>query len=298
MKITQGLVEAFLEELVVSGGLSHNTVIAYQRDIQDFQNFLQNHNKENATPETIRSYLAYLSENNRGPRTQARRLSALKHFFRFVIRQGYAQEDPTVGVEMPKMPKSLPKALSLAEIEHLLNYQVEDMTKEQTRRQAIVELLYATGMRVTELTYLKIPDLILDEEATIRISGKGDKERIMPLSERTIGALQTYMEKNAVKQKKGQTPWLFPSRQGRPLTRQRVFQIVRESGQAVGLELSPHHLRHTFATHLLENDADLRSVQMMLGHTDLTTTQIYTKVINDRLREVLEQKHPLAKNHW
>ena len=295
MKINQDLIEAFLEKLVVSNGLSQNTVLAYKRDLQDFQSFLQAGQQNNhASADKIRAYLAHLSQNNRGARTQARRLSALKHFFKFAVAQGYTQEDPTVGVEMPKLPKSLPKALSLDEMQNLLACKTQNPSKEEVRRQAIVELFYATGMRVTELTNLKLSDLTLDEEAMIRISGKGEKERMMPLSERTLNTLQTYIRKQDFKQVKDAPQWLFPSRQGRPLTRQRVFQIVREAGQAVGLELSPHHLRHTFATHLLENNADLRSVQMMLGHTDLTTTQVYTKVVNDRLRDVLENKHPLA----
>lgn len=296
MQITQALIDAFLEKLTVRDGLSHNTVVAYKRDLLDFEKFLKEGQKADVNADIIRGYLQHLSEQGRGPRTQARRLSALKHFFRFAVEQGAADTDPTIGVDMPKLPKSLPKALSLDEMQKLLAHEPENPGREDLRRRAIIELLYASGMRVTELATLKLSDITLDEEPTIRITGKGDKERLMPLSERTINTLTVYIEKSGVRQPENTEKWLFPSRQGKPLTRQRVFQIVREAGKAVGLDLSPHHLRHTFATHLLENDADLRSVQMMLGHADLTTTQVYTKVVKDRLRDVLENKHPLAEN--
>ena len=296
MQITQTLIEAYLEKLIVSDGLSHNTVVAYRRDLLDFKKFTEETSKQPVSREAIKNYLAHLEANNRGARTQARRLSALKQFFRFATEQGHMAEDPTVGVEMPKLPKVLPKALSLAEMQKLLDYKAESKSKEDLRRRAIVELLYATGMRVTELASLKLSDFVLDEDPTLRITGKGDKERLMPLSERTLETMEAYVEKSGARAPENKENWLFPSLQGKPLTRQRVFQIVRETGKAVGIDLSPHHLRHTFATHLLENDADLRSVQMMLGHADLTTTQIYTKVVKDRLRDVLENKHPLAEN--
>lgn len=296
MQINKELIDAFLEKLTVRDGLSHNTVVAYKRDLLDFQKFVSQIHKQDINSAAVRAYLAYLSEHNRGPRTQARRLSALKHFFRFAVEHGAAEEDPTVGVEMPKLPKSLPKALSLKEMQTLL---AGDPAAEggNIRQRVIVELLYATGMRVTELSNLKVTDLTLDQEPTLRVCGKGNKERLVPLSERTISTLKLYMDKSNVHQPENTSKWLFPSRRGHPLTRQRIFQIVREAGQAVGIELSPHHLRHTFATHLLENDADLRSVQIMLGHADLTTTQIYTKVVKDRLRDVLENKHPLAEDN-
>ena len=296
MRLTQSHIENFVEKLTVRDGLSHNTIVSYKRDIQDFYNYLEKTSTNNMNTAAIRSYLAHLAKNNKGPRTQARRLSALKNFCRFAIEKGYTQEDPTVGVDMPKLPKSLPKALSLKDMQRLLSYNTENMTKEAIRSRAIIELLYATGIRVSELINLKRSDLNCDEEATMRILGKGDKERLMPLSERTLKTLEIYIKNHDKSKSDGSKTWLFPSRQGRPLTRQRVYQIVKEAGQAVGLELSPHHLRHTFATHLLENKADLRSVQMMLGHTDLTTTQIYTKVVKDRLRDVLENNHPLADN--
>mgnify|MGYP005841564721 CR=1 FL=1 len=296
MQITQALIEAYLEKMIVSDGLSHNTVVAYKRDLLDFKKFSEEVYKQEISREAVKKYLAHLEQNNRGARTQARRLSALKQFFRFAIEQGYTTDDPTIGVEMPKLPKALPKALSLQEMQKLLGYKAESNNKEDLRRRAIIELLYATGMRVTELASLKLPDFILDEQPMLRITGKGDKERLMPLSERTLETMRVYMDRTGVRSPENKEKWVFPSRQGKPLTRQRVFQIVRETGKAVNIDLSPHHLRHTFATHLLENDADLRSVQMMLGHADLTTTQVYTKVVKDRLRDVLENKHPLADN--
>ncbi len=293
MQITTGIIESFLEKLTVSDGLSHNTTLAYKRDVQDFQKFIETKGLE-PSPDAIRSYLVSLSENNLSERTQARRLSALKHFFKFAVERDFTNEDPTQGVEMPKLPKTLPKALSTQEMEALLTLDRESDAPDALRQRAIIEVLYSTGIRVTELATLKVGDLEGEPNPTLRVTGKGDKQRLVPLSVKALQTLQTYMDKARPKfDGTNQSKWMFPSRQGRPLTRQRLFQIVRCAGERCGIDLSPHQLRHTFATHLLENDADLRAVQMMLGHSDLSTTQVYTQVVEDRLRDVIEEKHPL-----
>lgn len=297
MQITTGIVESFLEKLTVSDGLSQNTTLAYKRDVQDFQKFLEGKG-EKPTPDSIRAYLLSMSEKKLSERTQARRLSALKHFFKFALERDLTDSDPTQGVEMPKLPKTLPKALSLQEMQALLNYDRESKTPDTLRQRAIIEVLYSTGIRVTELATLKMGDLEAEPTPSLRVTGKGDKQRLVPISPKAFETVKLYMEKARPKfDGTNQSKWLFPSRQGRPLTRQRLFQIVRSAGEQVGIELSPHQLRHTFATHLLENDADLRAVQMMLGHSDLSTTQVYTQVVEDRLRDVVEEKHPLMQKN-
>lgn len=296
MQITHGIVESFLEKLTVSDGLSHNTTLAYKRDVTDFQKFLEA-KKLAPTSAAIRSYLEAMSENNLSERTQARRLSALKHFFKFAVERDIIDADPTQGVEMPKLPKTLPKALSMQEMQALLSVDADLETPDALRQRAIIEVLYSTGIRVTELAGLKMADIEASPSPSLRVTGKGDKQRLVPLSSKAHSTLRTYLENaRPAFDSSGQSKWLFPSRQGRPLTRQRLFQIVRLAGERAGLDLSPHQLRHTFATHLLENDADLRAVQMMLGHSDLSTTQVYTQVVEDRLRDVLEEKHPLQKS--
>lgn len=296
MQITHGIVESFLEKLTVSDGLSHNTTLAYKRDVTDFQKFLEA-KKLAPTSAAIRSYLEAMSENNLSERTQARRLSALKHFFKFAVERDITDADPTQGVEMPKLPKTLPKALSMQEMQALLSVDADLETPDALRQRAIIEVLYSTGIRVTELAGLKMADIEASPSPSLRVTGKGDKQRLVPLSSKAHSTLRTYLESaRSAFDSSGQSKWLFPSRQGRPLTRQRLFQIVRLAGERAGLDLSPHQLRHTFATHLLENDADLRAVQMMLGHSDLSTTQVYTQVVEDRLRDVLEEKHPLQKS--
>jgi len=296
MQITLGLIESFIEKLTVNDGLSQNTTLAYKRDVLDFQKFLAAH-KCAVSAEAVRKYLETMSQNNLSERTQARRLSALKHFFKFALERSFIETDPTQGVEMPKLPKTLPKALSMKDMQALLELDADLETPDALRQRTIIEVLYSTGIRVTELAGLKLSDVEVDPAPSLRVTGKGDKQRIVPLSSKAFLTLKTYLEKARPQfDSTDQTKWLFPSRQGRPLTRQRLFQIVRFAGERVGLDLSPHQLRHTFATHLLENDADLRSVQMMLGHSDLSTTQVYTQVVEDRLRDVLEEKHPLQKN--
>lgn len=286
-------IEAFLDKLKVEDGLSPNTIVAYRRDLADFAAFLKVH-KMVVSAASIQAYLATLTDSALSARTQARRLSALKSFCRYALRDELLDSDPTLGVTMPKLPKSLPKALSMNEMQALLAAQ-QGTDPETLRRRTIIETLYATGLRVSELLSLRVSDVLTAEGKMLRILGKGHKERLVPLGNHAAATLEAYLRRSRRCFDKGATDWLFPSRNGRALTRQRLFQIVRQAGQLAGLELSPHQLRHTFATHLLENEADLRSVQLMLGHADLATTQIYTHVVEERVKSVLEQAHPLGR---
>ncbi|MBI1362932.1 MAG: site-specific tyrosine recombinase XerD [Proteobacteria bacterium] len=295
MVLDQGVFDAFIESLVVENGASENTVSAYRRDYSHFAQFCQNNGISNVDPHVLRQYLAYMHAENLSARTQARRMSALKQYFRYLIARDVLKKDPMQDIAMPKLPRSLPKALTKEEVKSLLAAQECD-APESIRARAILETLYATGLRVSELIKLKTTDLQDGERRTLRITGKGSKTRMVPLGKMATDVLEMYIRKSRPIFDKKKTDWLFPSRSGRPLTRQRLFQIVREAGQKVGMDLSPHHLRHTFATHLLENDADLRSVQLMLGHADVATTQIYTHVLESRARKVLETSHPLGKD--
>lgn len=294
MRIDLRALESFLNMLLVEKGASDNTLQAYRRDISDFLSFVEEKQLAPAEAQSLRDYLADINARNFSARTQARRLSALRQFFRFMLRKGVVETDPTSELSMPKLPRSLPKALSKKQMQALLSSKDKaEGDPEALRRQAILETLYATGLRVTELTTLKLSDLKSGEHLVLQVRGKGGKNRLVPLGERAADTLDAYVRRARKFFDRRRSDWLFPSRAGRPLTRQRMFQIVREAGEAAGIDLSPHQLRHTFATHLLENDADLRTVQLMLGHADVATTQIYTHVVEERLRDVVEKNHPL-----
>jgi integrase/recombinase XerD len=295
MVLDHGVFDAFIEALVVENGASENTVSAYRRDFSHFAQFCAANDLTHVDPQVLRQYLAYMHAQNLSARTQARRMSALKQYFRYLVAREVLKKDPMQDIAMPKLPRSLPKALTKDEVKTLLTAQECD-SPESVRARAILETLYATGLRVSELIKLKTTDLQDGERRTLRITGKGSKTRMVPLGRVATDVLDIYLKKSRPAFDKKKTDWLFPSRSGRPLTRQRLFQIVREAGQKVGMDLSPHHLRHTFATHLLENDADLRSVQLMLGHADVATTQIYTHLLESRTRKVLETSHPLGKD--
>lgn len=291
MALEINLVEQFLEYLAVQRGSSANTVMAYRRDLEDFAAFSPP--VAQVTEHVLKGYLADLSKRELSARTQARRLSGLRSFFRYLVNQGEVKEDPTKHVKLPKLPQALPKALSVEAMQKLLSV-AQGSKPQQLRLRLILELLYATGLRISELTHLKVSDIIAGEDEVLRITGKGDKTRLVPLGENTGITLALYLE-HARPTFNKQGDWVFPSaRAGKPLTRQRMFQLIKQAGEQVGVSVAPHHLRHTFATHLLDNNADLRAVQLMLGHASLQTTQIYTKVAGSRLQEVLETHHPLS----
>ncbi len=297
-------VESFLEMLSVERGAAQNTIDSYGRDLADFQAFsvARKRQPENADSDLIRKYLKKLSGTGMAPSTSARRLSTLRQFFRFLHAEGVRDDDPSSAIDSPKQGRSLPKYLSEDEVERLLMAAQNRTGSEGLRLLAMLELLYATGLRVSELVGLPLSALSRDGQFLI-VRGKGGKERMVPLSEPARQAIENYNHVRESFLPKGRKApgqnWLFPSRskQGH-LTRARFGQLMKELAIEGGIEprrVSPHVLRHSFASHMLAHGADLRSLQQMLGHADITTTQIYTHVLEERLRQLVNDAHPLAR---
>jgi integrase/recombinase XerD len=292
-------IDAYLNYIRVEKGLASNTLEAYRRDLAHWQRFFAIR-KENPPLETVSrkevvDFLQWLYQQGLNSRSVARALTALRNFFKFLELDGVVQANPTAQVESPKLWKKLPKYLSLAEVEQILN--APDLkTPIGMRDKAMLELLYATGLRVSELVSLKFANLHLDP-GYVQCLGKGDKERIVPLGKSAATFVERYIAKareDLLKPRR--CDFLFVTHRGDRMTRQSFWIIISNYGRKAGLKtkLTPHLLRHSFATHLLERGADLRSVQTMLGHADISTTQIYTHVINSRLREIYQKHHPRA----
>jgi len=286
-------------------GASQNTLEAYERDLERFEDFMSGRRKDLAGVEAsdIRNYLAGLTAEGLSARTQARHLSSLKQFYLFLMEEGIRQDNPVVEIGTPRMAQSLPKFLSVEDTDTLLRAAQENQTDEGLRLCALIELLYATGMRVSELVSLKVSQTQRDPRI-LTVMGKGNKERLVPLSPQARETLDRYLLirnnflPNLERDKSKDAGWVFPSRgKSGYLTRHRVGQLLKELAIKSGImpsKVSPHVLRHAFATHLLENGADLRSVQKMLGHSDISTTQIYTHVLQERLQKLVFEKHPLS----
>jgi len=297
--MTERRLEAFISYLRVERGLSANTIDAYRRDVVDFLEFLQRRRLQ--LEEVERSELmTYLQElyQRLSPRSIGRKIVSLRSFYRFLILDGYLGNDPTETLESPKTWRTLPKYLTQEEVERLLA--APDLTtRHGIRDRAMLEMLYATGLRVSELVRLK-KESINTEVGYLRIVGKGNKERIVPLGDQAIEALQEYLREayRYFSRHVPATRFVFLTQQGRPMSRQYFWMTVEKLGRLAGirLKLSPHVLRHSFATHLLENGADLRAVQMMLGHADISTTQIYTHITRQRLKQMYDRLHPRASN--
>lgn len=290
-------VEAFAEYLQVARGASANTVMAYTRDVASFAAFVKG--KLACGPREVEKWLAAGSKHGVGARSQARKLSALRQFYAFAVERALVRADATEGVAMPKIGKALPKALSAAQMRALLDFAHGD-TPERVRLRLVLQLLYATGLRVSELVGLTLADVTDGELVTLRVVGKGGKTRLVPLGAVAAATLQHFIKDIRPQFAGADSGFLFASprsgrRGGQPLSRQRMFQLIQDAGNAVGVKVAPHHLRHTFATHLLDNDADLRAVQLMLGHASLNTTQVYTQVAGKRLQGVMDRFHPLGK---
>ncbi|NKB49711.1 MAG: site-specific tyrosine recombinase XerD [Alphaproteobacteria bacterium] len=296
--------EAFLEMLIAERGAARNTVESYQRDLADCAAVLAGKNEtakavlDKATTEALRRYLKSLETRGMAARTVARRMSALRMFYRFLHTEGLRADDPTSVLESPRPGRSLPKILSEEEVSALLAAAADRPGAEGLRLKAMVELCYATGMRASELVGLPLAAMQRDPRVIV-VRGKGDRERMVPLNEPARDAVRAYL---AVREgfvgRDRKNTFLFPGRQGQPMSRQRFFQMLKELAGAAGIEprrVSPHVLRHAFATHLLNHEADLRSVQKMLGHSDISTTQIYTHVLDARLRQLVSERHPLAQ---
>ncbi|OUS15564.1 site-specific tyrosine recombinase XerD [Rhodospirillales bacterium 47_12_T64] len=306
----QSRVSLFLEMMAAERGASLNTLQAYSRDLERFTDFLKIPGQETggqrsieATASDVRGYLEDLTLEGLSSRTQARHLSTLKQYYLFLMEEGVRKDNPVAEIDAPKIGQSLPKFLSVADTEKLLEAARNTTDKEGIRLRALVELLYATGMRVTELVSLKVSQTQRDPRI-LTVRGKGNKERLVPLSPIAREAVDSYIVQrihflSPQEQQSGQDQgWLFPSRgKSGYLTRHRVGQLLKElavKSEINPKQISPHILRHAFATHLLENGADLRSVQKMLGHSDISTTQIYTHVLQDRLQRLVLDHHPLS----
>ncbi|KRB42953.1 MAG: site-specific tyrosine recombinase XerD [Pseudomonadota bacterium] len=297
-----GWVEAFLEMMAVERASAKNTLTAYGKDLVDAQAFLRarKNSLAQASAEDIEAYFNALSDRGLSPATAARRRAAVRQFYRFVLGEGWRADDPSRRVEAPKKGRPLPKVLSREEVDKIIAAASARDGGQGLRLGCMVELAYASGLRISELTALPLAILARDP-AYLIVKGKGGKERLAPLNTAARAAVKAYLEVRKVFLPKGDAanPWLFPSRSkaGR-LTPRRFAQLLDEAAADAGIDparVSPHVLRHAFATHLLEGGADLRVVQKLLGHADISTTQIYTHVAGDRLREVIETKHPLAK---
>lgn len=293
--------------LSVERGAAQNTIDSYRRDLIDFQAFTlaRKRQPENADDTLLRAYFKKLSGAGMAASTSARRLSTLRQFFRFLHAEGLRDDDPSSAIDSPQRGRPLPKYLSEDEVERLLLAAQRWPGREGLRLLAMLELLYATGLRVSELVGLPLLALSRDGQLLV-VRGKGGKERMVPFSEparRAIDAYKGVRESFLPKGRKGDgargQPWLFPSRakQGH-LTRARFGQLMKELAVCSGIEpgrVSPHVLRHSFASHMLAHGADLRSLQQMLGHADITTTQIYTHVLEERLLQLVKDAHPLAR---
>lgn len=294
--------EAFLEMMSVERAAAKNTLTAYTRDLNDAAGFLAGRGCDlgSATAQDIEAYFAALGARGMAPATAARRRAAVRQFYRFVLGETWRADDPSRRVEAPRKGRSLPKVLSREEMDRLLGAAAARDGAHGLRLACMVELAYASGMRISELTGLTLQALFRDP-AYLIVKGKGGKERLAPLNTAAREAVKAYLNVRPGFLPKGDkaNPWLFPSRgkAGR-LTPRRFAQMLDEAAAEAGIDparVSPHVLRHAFATHLLEGGADLRVVQKLLGHADIATTQIYTHVAGDRLREVVQTRHPLAK---
>jgi integrase/recombinase XerD len=296
-------IEAFLEMMSVERAASPHTLTAYGRDLADAEAFLRQRRRDlnAASAEDVEAYFRDLGARGLSAATAARRRAAVRQFYRFALGEGWRQDDPSRRVEAPKKGRSLPKVLSRQEVEALIEAAEAREGAQGVRLKCMVELLYASGLRVSELLALPLAALQRDP-AYLVVRGKGGKERLAPLNDAARAAVKDYCQVRGFFLPTGgkANPWLFPSRRGQAgrLTARRLAQLLDQAAIDAGIDpkrVSPHVLRHAFATHLLEGGADLRVVQKLLGHADIATTQIYTHVATDRLREVVERAHPLAR---
>ena len=286
--------------LAAERGAAPNTLLAYRRDLEDFLRSMDRRGRrdEDVTQDDIRDYLGEVSASGAAATTAARRLSAVRQYFRFLFSDGIRADDPAAGLDGPRRGRSLPKILSEEQVEELLAGAYGMKGPEGRRLAAMLELLYATGLRVSELVTLPLAAAQRERDVII-VRGKGGRERMVPVTQASRDALRRYLEVRSSFLKKDQpSPWLFPSRakEGH-LTRQRFGQILKDLARDAQIDprkVSPHVLRHAFASHLLAHGADLRSVQQMLGHADISTTQIYTHVLDERLKSLVADKHPLS----
>ena len=275
----------YLEYLQAERGLAQNTIDAYRRDLTAFCDFLYKLASIDDFEKIIRNHINYyikeLHDKNYTPTSVTRKIAAIRGWFRWLSANGIIKNDPSLGVELPRLTKKLPKVMSVAEIENILKNHLTDIES------AVLELLYGAGLRVSELVNLELNNVEMSSRY-VRCIGKGSKERIIPIGEKAVNALKTYLKKREllIKKFKLDTKKLFIKENGKTVTRQDVYVFIRKQGELLKKHISPHTLRHSFATHMLENGADLRVVQELLGHSDVSTTQLYTHVSKKRLKEV------------
>jgi integrase/recombinase XerD len=290
-------IRSFLNYLRVEKGLSENTLHAYRRDIEKFAVFVREHklNAAGVSRGNVVDFLGSLYRKGLDSRSVARNLVTIRNFFRFLLMEGIIPQDPAENIESPKFRQSLPDFLNLEEVDRLLR-QPDASTTIGLRDKAMIELMYSTGLRVSELCSLRVSDVQMDA-GCLRCIGKGNKERIVPVGRKALAGVQEYLRGSRPELLRGRSsPFLILNRKGGKLDRISFWKTLGEYGRKAGLRkaLTPHMLRHSFATHLLDRGADLRSVQMMLGHSDISTTQIYTHVVEERLKQVYKAHHPRA----
>ncbi len=289
------LIENFADALWMERGLSVNTLSAYRSDLAAFAGWLGQQRTAllDAQRNQLLSYLAMRVQQGTRPRTTARLLSSLRRFYRYLVREGRLSEDPSARIDAPKLGRALPKSLTEAEVESLLSVpKIEDPLGLRDR--TMLEVLYASGLRVSELVGLTLDQVNL-RQGVVRVIGKGSKERLVPLGEEAVAWLERYLAEARHDLVQGRlNDALFPTRRGAAMTRQAFWQLIKRYAKQAGISkpLSPHTLRHAFATHLLNHGADLRVVQLLLGHSDLSTTQIYTHVARERLKDLHARHHP------
>ncbi|SHF58450.1 site-specific tyrosine recombinase XerD [Ornithinibacillus halophilus] len=291
--------EDFFHYLRIERGLSENTLKAYQRDLKNYCQYIEKVSEikewDSVTRTDIVHFLYHLKDDGRSSATIARTISSIRAFHQFMIREDIVQKDASLHLETPKKEKKLPSVLSISDVDHLLNIKVDSPLSY--RNKAMLEVMYATGLRVSELIELKMGDLHLTM-GFVRCLGKGSKERIVPLGNAAQQAVEEYIKygRNKILKNKKDDSTLFLNQHGKPLTRQGFWKILKNIANEAKItkKITPHTLRHSFATHLLENGADLRAVQEMLGHADISTTQIYTHVTKTRLKDMYQSFHPRA----
>lgn len=295
-------IDAFLTYIAEEKGYSDNTLAAYRNDLNQFSDFLETLDPppsdwSDISKDTLISFMLDLQEREYSSATVARKVAATKSFFSYLDSQDIVDENPTADLESPKAKKRLPKTLSRQAIERLLEAPTKNQSAKGLRDKAMLEVLYATGMRVSELVSLDVDDVTL-AGASIRCVGKNDKERVLPLHNEAVKALKEYLEEGRPHYAKDpEEKALFLNPRGTRLTRQGLWLIIKAYVEETGIdeEVTPHTLRHSFATHLLDGGAGLRELQHLLGHSNISTTQIYTQVAGDRLRETYDETHPRAK---
>ncbi len=280
----------FLSYISSDLGYSDNTYVSYEHDIEEFNKYIDNKDIRKVNSTIIKNYIKTLEDL--APASISHKISALKTFYNYLVKMNIVETSPLEGIKQPKLGLHIPDYLTIDEVEKLLNIDIK--TPYDARNKAILELLYATGLRISELVSLEFNNLDL-EECIVRVVGKGNKERIVPIYDRAIEALQEYINYYRPEMLiKGNRSLLFINNHGEGLTRQAVFKMIKKECMIKGInkDISPHTLRHTFATHLLQNGADLRIIQELLGHSSLSTTQIYTHISNERLKEDYFEFHP------